>query len=443
MSSETMADGQVLNAPLAPRPLTDSIRWRILAYLSALIFMIGFGAPQLALIDLPISFFLKNKLHLTASQVAQFRLMTAIPLYLSFLFGFARDTWNPFGMRDRGFLVLFGSITAAIYVGLAFTPVSYMSLLLGVIMLTCSFLFVAGAQQGLTSAIGQQHVMSGQVSAVWNVVASLPGLCAFLLGGILSDMLEGKSADGAARILFLTGAAVMVCIALFGLWKPRTVYANIHGERPPSARRIDDFVRLLRHWPVYPALLIWMLWNFAPGSQTPLQFYLQNTLHATDAQWGDWNAFFTAGFVPMFMVYGVLCRRFSLRTLLWVGTLIGVPQMIPLAFIHTVSQSLIAAGAIGLMGGVCSAAYYDLLIRSCPRGLQGTVLMMATGLYWVGSRGGDILGTFLYDRFGGFNVCVIAITIVYALILPVILLIPRSLIETADGEVPEGGYGGD
>jgi ABC transporter substrate binding protein len=31
-------------------------------------------------------------------------------------------------------------------------------------------------------------------------------------------------------------------------------------------------------------VLIWFLWNFAPGSGTPLQYYLQDTLHAKDAQ---------------------------------------------------------------------------------------------------------------------------------------------------------------
>ena len=37
----------------------------------------------------------------------------------------------------------------------------------------------------------------------------------------------------------------------------------------------------------------------------------------------------------------------------------------------------------------------------------------------------------------GFTVCVIAITVVYALILPVLLLVPKRLIETADGQTPE------
>jgi hypothetical protein len=49
------------------------------------------------LIDIPISFFLKNKLNLQAHDVAEFRLLASLPLYVSFAFGFMRDTWRPFG----------------------------------------------------------------------------------------------------------------------------------------------------------------------------------------------------------------------------------------------------------------------------------------------------------------------------------------------------------
>jgi hypothetical protein len=89
------------------------------------------------------------------------------------------------------------------------------------------------------------------------------------------------------------------------------------------------------------------------------------------------------------------------------------------------------------MGGVATGAYMDLIIRSCPTGLQGTTLMMSSSLYFVVSRFGDVLGTNLYDHYGGFAACVIAITIVYALILPTLLLVPTNLIATADGQAPE------
>ena len=170
----------------APADLSPSERHGIFLYLGILIILLAFGGPSGGLIDIPISFFLKNRLHLTAHEVATFRLVAAIPLYLSFVFGFIRDIWNPLGMRDRGFMLLFGGITALLYVLFAFTPMSYATLLVAVVVLTASFLFVASAQNGLTSVIGQQHAMTGQVSAVWNVFLSIPTVGALLIGGKLS-----------------------------------------------------------------------------------------------------------------------------------------------------------------------------------------------------------------------------------------------------------------
>uniref|UniRef100_UPI003F97872F hypothetical protein n=1 Tax=Rhodoblastus sp. TaxID=1962975 RepID=UPI003F97872F len=104
-------------------------------------------------------------------------------------------------------------------------------------------------------------------------------------------------------------------------------------------------------------------------------------------------------------------------------------------FVHSVSGAMIAAVSIGLMGGMANAAYLDLLIRSCPPGLQGTVLMMSTALYYVATRFGDVWGTNLYENYGGFEICVVMTIVVYAAILPILWLIPKDLTATADGEV--------
>jgi hypothetical protein len=420
-----------------PTILSPSIRHRIFIYLGFLIVLLAFGAPSGGLIEIPISFLLKNKLNLTAHELAEFRLLSAIPLYLSGLFGLIRDTWDPFGMRDRGFMLLFGAVTAGLYVMFAFIPVGYASLLVAVVLLTSSFLFVSSAQNGLTSSIGQQHAMSGQISAVWNIFISIPMIGALLLGGTLSGVLEHANADRAVRLLFFLGAAIMAAVAVYAAWRPAAVYDNIVPERDSSARPMTDLKRLARHWPIYPALLIWLLWNFAPGSVTPLQYHLQDVLHGGDAQWGQWNAIFAGSFIPTFMLFGVLCRRLPLRMLLLWGTVAAVPQYIPLLFMQSVAQALIVAVAAGLMGGLATAAYMDLIIRSCPHGLQGTTLMLSSSLFFIVSRFGDVLGTRLYDYYGGFAACVVAITAVYALILPTLLLVPKRLTATADGQLPE------
>jgi Major Facilitator Superfamily len=431
-----------MNTAEAPDPAVDGTsahlssfaRHRIFVYLGVLIVLLAFGAPSGGLIDIPISFLLKNKLHLQAHEVARFRLVAAMPLYLSFVFGFARDIWSPFGMGDRGLMLLFGIVSCGLYTFFAFTPISYATLLIAVVILTVAFLFVLSAQNGLTAMMGQQHAMTGQVSAAWNIFLSIPTVGALLAGGELSGLLEHEGADHAVRILFLVGAAIMGAVALYALWRPSEVFDNIHAEQA-GLGPLEKLKTLARHRPIYPALLIWLLWNFAPGSTTPLQYHLQNALHASDAQWGQWNAIFAASFIPTFIAYGFLCKRFALGSILMWGTVIAVPQMIPLLFIHSMTGALVAAVPIGLMGGIATGAYLDLIIRSCPQGLQGTTLMLANSLYFAVTRFGDLLGTHLYDAYGSFSVCVLSITIVYALILPALLLVPNHLTATADEQI--------
>src|SRR3984885_8274637 len=127
MTIDHAADVAAIGA--APSPLSTSARRSIFLYLGILIVLLAFGGPSGGLIDIPISFLLKNRLHLEAHEGALFRLITAIPLYLSFVFGFIRDVWNPLGMRDRGFMLLFGGISAVLYVCFAFAPMSYATLI--------------------------------------------------------------------------------------------------------------------------------------------------------------------------------------------------------------------------------------------------------------------------------------------------------------------------
>ncbi|MGO9942389.1 MAG: MFS transporter [Rhodoblastus sp.] len=418
-----------------PTDLPLAARWRIFAYLAALIAILGLGDPNEGLLNLPVSFLLKNKLQLQAHEMANFRLVSALPLYFAAVFGFVRDSWHPFGMRDRGFMILFSLIGCVLDLIFAFTPVSTFSLLAAILTLTTAFLFVSSAQNGLSSTIGQQHVMSGRVSAVWSIFGMVPVVTTFVLGGKFSDLLEGSDPELAARVMFLAGAAMTGLVLIYALWRPAVVYDNVHHEDPDVHRPRADLIRLAKHWPIYPALAIWLLWNFNPGASTPLQYHLQNQLHGSDGDWGVWNAIYWGSYIPTFILYGLLCRRVALKKLLLWSTVFAVPQFAPLLFVHSVSGAMIAAVSIGLMGGMANAAYLDLLIRSCPPGLQGTVLMMSTALYYVATRFGDVWGTSLYENYGGFEICVVMTIVVYAAILPILWLIPKDLTATADGEV--------
>ena len=399
-------------------------------YFGSLTLFLYLATPVGYLVDIQTSYMLKNQLGATAEQTSTFRLVTAIPLYFAFVFGLMRDAWNPFGLRDRGFFLIFAPVTAIVFMVMAFVPVSYVGLYVGMLLAMLSFRFIAAAYQGLMALVGQEKLMSGRLSVLWNIVSSVPFVAAALASGYISDYLNPKST-------FLLAAGFAACMGLLGFWKPRSVFSRAYDK--PQARGTNlagDVKRLVKHRAIYPAILISFLWSFAPGAATPLQFYLTNKLHASDAVYSYYNGIFVAAFVPTFLLYGFLCKKVALKGLLWWGTIIAVPQLIPLAFIHSANLALVLAVPIGLMGGIATAGYYDLAMRSCPPGLQGTLMMLVDGVYALSARGGDLLGSAIYNSSPthGFLYCVMATTAVYALILPLILLVPKELIATADGE---------
>jgi hypothetical protein len=412
-----------------PDPTSRNVT-QTFTYFGWLTLFVYLATPGGYLVDIQTSYMLKNQLHATATQVSMFRLLTGIPVYFAFAFGLARDQWNPLGLRDRGFFLIFAPVTALALIWMAFSGVSYRGLLIGMLLAMVSYRFIAAAYQGLIALVGQESLMSGRLAALWQFVSYLPVIAGAFASGYISEHLPPK-------LTFILVAGLTSCIAFMGLWKPGSVFTHAY-DKPQAigANFVGNVKRLVKHRAIYPAVLIMLLWNFGPGSNTPLQFYLTNELHASDAVYSYYNGIFAASFLPTLFLYGFLCKKVPLNKLLWWGTIVAVPQMIPLALIHTANLALALAVPIGLMGGVATAAYFDLAMRSCPPGLQGTLMMLVDGVYVLAQRGSDLLGSKIYTSSPthGFLYCVIATTIVYALILPVIPLVPKELIATADGQ---------
>ena len=382
------------------------------------------------LLDIPTSYMLKNILHASASRISLFRLLTGIPFYLGFAFGMVRDLWNPIGLRDRGYFRIFVPLMICVLAWMALSRTSYLGLLIGMLLTTAAFSFIFAAFQGLTALIGQEALMTGRLSALNNIFLFLPVGAAYFASGFMSERLS-------PRQIFLMVLALTTTLIMFGFWKPRSVFSHAYDN--PHAKGtnfLGDVRRLLKHRAIYPVVLINLLWNFSPGSFTPMQFYLTNQLHAPDAIYADFLGLYNLVFLPPTLLYGFLCTKFPPRKLLLWSVIIGVPQFIPMALIHTGQQALVAAVLIGLMGGLANAACIDIAMRACPPGLQGTLMMMIAATFALSMRGGDVLGSWIYGLSPkyGFQYCVIAITVTYALILPVIPFIPKQLTATADGE---------
>ncbi len=158
---------EFLASPIdAGAALPSAERRRIFLYLGGLILLVTLNNPNGGLLDVPITFLLKNRLHWDADNLAWFRLAASVPLYLAFIFGLARDNLVGVGFGDRRLIGTFGLVGLILHAIFAVLPVTAATLFSAVLLLTTSALFIAAAQNGLASTLGGQHSMSGQVSAV-------------------------------------------------------------------------------------------------------------------------------------------------------------------------------------------------------------------------------------------------------------------------------------
>ncbi len=402
---------------------------RIYAYFAGLVLLLTFIDPRGNLADVALSFMVKDRLHASATGVAQFRLLISIPLFASVLFGVVRDHWSPFGLRDRGYFLIFGALSAAGYAGLGALPPSYLGLTVGMFTTHVFVCFAFAAYGGILALVGQEKGMSGRLSVVSCLASYAPIILGSFFGGVFAEYLKPAT-------IFLILAGLAGAVALFSVIHPRAVFGQAYDQPLARAGHLGaDIVRLFRSPSIYPPVIIVFLFNFSPGFNTPLQFYLTDHLHAPDRVYGEFFSIYFLGFVPFFFLYGWLLSRVRFALLLWGGMALSVPTLIPMFFLHSAQGFLIAAAPMGATAAIAWAAIKDLAIRSCPPGLQGALMSMVSGAGALSYPISDVLGARLYDaspRFGfyeGMGLSILATLMIF----PVMLLIPRGVMALREG----------
>jgi MFS family permease len=105
-------------------------------------------------------------------------------------------------------------------------------------------------------------------------------------------------------------------------------------------------------------------------------------------------------------------------------------------FVHSATGALVLAVLFGLSCGLGNAAFLNLMIRVCPKDLEGTMMMLAGSMVAIAARFGDVLGAALYDAWHDFTVCVAVGTATTLAVLLVLPFLPRTVTAGADDGTP-------
>ncbi len=384
------------------------------------------------LANIPIQFYLKDRLNFSAPQTATFNFIAGLPLYVGFLLGYVRDRWRPFGKGDLGYLVMTPPLIAAGYLWLAFSPLTYPGLVIATVLSTIFGVLLGASIQGMLTQIAQRDAMAGRLAVVIMLTTNIPSIIAPWAGGWLTE-------HRTPQFTFLIAAVVVMGVTAASFWRPAAVFATATKSTAPALdiRSFRALLPLLRKPSLYLPVIIMFLWNFSPGWTTPLLYYLTNTVKLSSEQYGNFGAIQNAAMVVFTLVYLVLCRRLRLVWLLWLGTVLGVIGAPLLLIIHRWPEAVFVALFTGAANAIAVSAYFDLLIRACPPKMEGTVFMLGSAMFALAGACSDVVGSKLFER-GGFGLALLVTAIMTALVLPMVALLPRHLIDYRDGEMHRG-----
>jgi MFS family permease len=407
--------------------MTKTRKPNTIAFIYCFAVFIAFKLAFYGFFTVPMQWKLSNQMGLGPSQVSLFLVLSDIPAWIAFMFGFLRDRWRPRKMGDRAYFLIGGSLMAIVYVGLGFCPPSYVLLFAWSSAQTILQAFLGAAASGLVASVAQWHGMMGRLGAMTIVTDSLARMLSSSAGGVIDE-------EFGHAWPYLASALFCFPIVLVAFWRPRAVF---DVEQDLEAKAIPENVgaslkRLARHKAIYLPAVINFLWVFAPGWGTPLLFFLTKDRHLSEAIFGKAQGIVPLGFLVSSLAYSWLCLRFRFRALLFAGTVGGILGAGLFFFVTDAPTAYLFSFLAGLSCGIPLASYTDLIIRSCPKEYEGAAFMLFASAGYFAGDVSDLFGSWLYER-GGFGLSQLATAATTGLILVVLPFVSRRIIDPTEG----------
>jgi Na+/melibiose symporter-like transporter len=377
----------------------------------------------------PLLFILKDRLHAGPQAVAIFDAITLVPAYAAVLFGLLRDQWSPFGRRDRGYFALAAPIAIACYLWLAAVPLSYVQLLSGIVAAMIAYQMLDAASAALVTVVAQREAATGRLSALNETIETVVSILSVLAGGWMVSHLQ-------PRTVFLLAAGLTLPIFVQSFWSPAAVFPKDPPvECDTESKSLRELLQRLtpQGRKLLPVAIILVLYNFSPGWGTPLFYYLTDTVRLSSEAFGVCRAVQYGGILIATLIYGALCRRMPLGQLLKVAIAINILPGFLYLLIRAAPGAIAVSAVVGLVSGFATVAVFDMLMRCCPPGLEGSGTALGHSAFGLAGALGDVLGATVYAR-GGFVICLAMDAVATALILPMLRKLPEAVMSATDSE---------
>lgn len=362
----------------------------LLIFFAVVYFAQGIGQYS-GLINQPLTFYLKDVLHMNASQITNYLAVLTIPWAIKPIYGLISDCLPIFGYRRRIYLLLLSLVAAGGFLflaGASSTQAIIHALLLTAVGTAFSDVLVDAIMVERGQETGLVRQFQGQQWLWFNIA----GIVTSLLGGALCQYLPPTSAlHTAALIAMLAPLAVIT-----------TSWLIVKEERSPASIQqlkstVNGLKLALRSPVLWVAIAFTIVWKLHPGFGMPLYFHLTNQLHFDQAFIGQLNAYHSGGHVLGALIFShYLADRLSTVNLIKLAVGLSVVATLSYLLLNSPLIAITLYMLTGAVAQIASLAMYSMAAEACPKQAEAFTFAMLMSLANLAGQGSQIIGSQLY-----------------------------------------------
>ena len=376
------------------------------------ILTVYFVQGALGLARLGTSFFMKDQLHLSPTEVAAIGGITSLPWLIKPLYGFLSDTFPIYGYKRRSYLIISGIIGCLSWLSLGTFIDSTLSTVIAITIGSAS----VAISDVVVDSIVVERSRNYQNNDDNNKSGDLQSVCwgSSAVGGILSAYFSGSllqilSPQEIFKITAIFPLLVSI-VSLFIIEAKDETAMNMSTRFNNIKSQVVQLKELITQPSIYLPILFVFLWQSTPSPDSALFYFTTNKLNFQPEFLGQVRLISNIAALLGVFLYKSWLKKYSTKDIIFYATLASVP--LGLTQILLTSRMNVALGipdqvfsltdtaVLTVLGQVAFMPTLVLAASLCPPGVEGTLFATLMSIYNAAGTLSSELGALLTSMFG-------------------------------------------
>ena len=355
---------------------------------------------------------------LSATTIGLIGLLSGLAWYIKPLFGLICDRLPIKGYRTKYYMIFNTCLMILCCIYVCVYGFSLISLIIIAMLYNIALGFNDVCNDTQMVKIEQEHKLQGKIQAIqWTSLAVTGILVSFLGAYLASNFSEPWN--------YKIAHAIMMSIPILTLIY---FFKNYKEEKEVKKSGVKIDFSGLKNKEFIIGLVFILLLKFSPSFGTGLMITMRENLHIDKMFMGYLGMTGTVLGIVGYILYYAYFHKINLKKMLYVT--IALSALMNLCYLYIPNKEIIMLYNVmfGAFDGIAFLTIMSFMVQIIPKGSEGLMYALVTGVSNFSGRLSGVFGGFIYDNWGyTMNVILASITTLLCL-----FMIPKLIIKQKD-----------